>query len=491
MPRKRFAALVAAALAVMWAVVFISDDPTRDEAPASVSEPANQTLVDGSFMLGAYDAPILLPRSPGEIPRINIPATLQALLDAHVDTYAYLIYPGDPSIPEVSQTQFEDFPRFAAAARDAGIRVYAYLVPPTEAPRGAYPPFDWDYVAWARAIGRLAAANPAIRGIMMDDFGGNTFARPSGLFFFTPAYVESMMGAARASAPWLTFIPILYHHDMVGSREVLTDYRALVQAVVFPYHGASDGKAVPGNTRDPSLALLQGQEVARLLKCRSRTPCSQFVFPARTALDQTTDAAAVTGTASLPSGREHRLSFELKNNLNLGTPSDYVVEVLVDGEKVVSLGSTKDRRPYSVTFFTPLNGAGQPVDVRVEIRIRRAPSGARKQLAVNVDSVGFSSAAGQIVLDRLAADTSPAVRHDWITSIPLIYMTYAIPLKAERGVGASPAYVARILGDIAVLKDQGLVDGSLVFKMPLAPSMTVSSTNYSLIQDAYRRWSGR
>lgn len=485
---KRVAVLTAAAVGPL--IVLGSQPPTSrviDGAPDG-GRIVESTYLDGRFMRGAYDKAIYRPQTTGQVPRIDIEATLQALKQANVDTYAYLICPDEAGNPAVSRTQFEDFPRFAAEAKRLGINVYAYLVPPTEAPEKAYEPFGWDYSAWARGIAKMAAANPTIRGIMIDDFGGNTFARPSSLFVFTPEYVSSMMQAARQEAPWLAFIPILYHHDIVGPRAVLSDYRSLAQGVVFPYHGASDGHTEPGNTKDPSLALLHGQEVGKLLQCQGPTPCSQVVFPSRTPRDRTIDTATVSGTIQLAAGREHSLSFEIENNLVAGAASDYVVQVSIDEKTVLEAGQTKSRKPYLLKLYASRQDESLSVDVDLEIQIRRSPSALRRRLVLNLDNIQIVSEPAPTRVHQFRLVSSAGVQAKKIQSLPLIYMTYAIPLKAEKGIGASPKYVSRILGDIDKLKQQGLVGGSLVFKVPLPQFAMSRPANYDLVRQAYANW---
>lgn len=105
-----------------------------------------------AVVLGDYAGALTTTSADGSV-HIDVPSTLARLVGAHVNTYAYLVH---------NQTQWDDLPAFADAAAVAGVDVLVYLVPPTESyasggasppPTGSrtpnYPPYQWDYVAWA------------------------------------------------------------------------------------------------------------------------------------------------------------------------------------------------------------------------------------------------------------------------------------------------------------------------------------------------------
>jgi hypothetical protein len=442
----------------------------------------------GRFILGDYGTPLYRTDNPAAVPVVDAPATVQALQAAHVNTYAYLIYPGPTADPRVSRAQLQQLPDFARRAGAVDIDVFVYLVPPTEAAAQAYQPFGWDYVAWFDHIGRLAAQIPSIKGIILDDFGGNVASRPSLGFHFTPGYVERMTAAARRHAPRLSFLPVLYHHDLIGRYAVLSGFRHLVQGVVFPYFGYSDGRRVRGNTRDATKAYVHGLEASDVLRCPSPSGCRQVVFPGRTGEDRTTDTATFT-SAVVPLPDQRRvLTLEVNDDAGALARNSYRVQVVVDGTPVstVNRGTGWKRRVFDITDATADTSSAV-----VQLRVVR-PAGAPRD-AVTVQ-LSTTSAQGMTTDGGFAqpAATSPGVTSTPVTDLPLIYMPYAIPLSAERGQGASPAYFASVLEQMDALRRQGRIEGSLVFKLPLAASVLGTPTaHYEILARTYAEWSAR
>lgn len=74
-----------------------------------------------------------------------------------------------------------------------------------------------DFVAWAKAISRLAQRYPHLVGFSIDDFGSRFDDADKGRINSTPLriritdeYVAEMVSALRADAPWLNFVPTVY-----------------------------------------------------------------------------------------------------------------------------------------------------------------------------------------------------------------------------------------------------------------------------------------
>src|SRR5262249_10528121 len=148
--------------------------------------------------------------------------------ELHASTYAFLI---------LQPTDYDDLKNeFLPAAEQAGLEVWAYLVPPSELPT-SYPPCQGDYVCWATRIGQLAAAQPALTGMVMDDFLEN----PS---TFTPQAVAAMMAHAHAFAPTLRFYAIGYHEQL--AQWLARDFQGAVDGVIFPYRDLDSAAALDG-----------------------------------------------------------------------------------------------------------------------------------------------------------------------------------------------------------------------------------------------------
>lgn len=479
--RSRLPAVVMAWCVLVLAIcVLLPGEPDR---PAPTSRPPAASPGADKFMLGDYASPVVPPGQIAGPGAIDGPATISALLAAHVNTYAYLIYPHRSRNPDVTTTQWAQLEGFAKLAGSAGIDVYVYLVPPTEASERSYAPFHWNYIAWFAAIGEVAARQPAIRGIMIDDFGGNVRFRPTLGFHFTPGYVATMLSAARRPAPWLTFLPVLYHHDMFGASAMLPAFRPYLDGVVFPYFGYSDGRTVPGNTVDASQALTQGVEVGHLLKCNEGESCTQIRFPGLASPSGRPNAAGLTRRLTPQPNQPRTLTLSVQDDS--GSPAAAIaVEVRV-GDTLVKrvspaqLGWSK----VSVDLTAATSGQGA-VDVTLTITRTGSPVG-----SVLVDDIHHSGFGENADWDADQFHSADGVDVDPVRSLRYIYMTYAIPLSAEHGVGASPAYVATVLSAVEQLRARQMVDGSLVFNLPLPGSLnTGDPRNYTLVQSTYARW---
>jgi len=133
---------------------------------------------------------------------------------------------------------WEDFRRLAPECQAAGIRLWLYLVPPSEPP--APEPFGSDYVRWAVECAGVAKAYPCVAGLCIDDFHDN-------VAFFTPAYCRKMMKAARETAPDLALLAVNYFGYHLTMAEHVR--QGAVDGVIFPYfypqRNHSDTDALP------------------------------------------------------------------------------------------------------------------------------------------------------------------------------------------------------------------------------------------------------
>jgi hypothetical protein len=134
-------------------------------------------------------------------------------------------------------TDWEDLHEFLPAAREAGITVWVYLVPPSETPavhpeRG-FPysePFRLDYVRWAEEIAKLSVEHDNLVGWVIDDFWGNV---ESG--FYTEEYVREFQDAAKAINPDLDFYVLLYPTWGQIGAEFAHRFGPIVDGVVAAY----------------------------------------------------------------------------------------------------------------------------------------------------------------------------------------------------------------------------------------------------------------
>ena len=115
---------------------------------------------------------------------------------------------------------WESFKKFVAAAKPAGIDVWAILIPPSEG--GDSPPFNRDYVRWMRELAKLSLRYPNLRGVNIDDYVSGISKNT-----FTPAYTCDIYRTKQAINPKLQFVPTVY--DL--TRPLAEKYGACVDGV--------------------------------------------------------------------------------------------------------------------------------------------------------------------------------------------------------------------------------------------------------------------
>jgi hypothetical protein len=112
-----------------------------------------------------YDSELRRPNG-----RVDVDAMVRRLQELGVGTYYWLIWH--------APTDWDDLKVFLPKARQAGLEVWVYLVPPSEGSGGAGPPsqpFGLDFLRWAEEIARLSLQHPNLTGWVIDDFYANPF----------------------------------------------------------------------------------------------------------------------------------------------------------------------------------------------------------------------------------------------------------------------------------------------------------------------------
>lgn len=184
------------------------------------------------------------PRKDG-FTHVDTPRLIRRLQDVGVNTYFYLIWHASSDWDDLRK-------EFLPAAQKAGIDVWVYLVPPSEAREKRSEPYGTDYVAWMRAIGHLSRSFPNLKGMVMDDFNHN-------LSVFTPEYVKQMREAGQRANPAVRFYPQIYHTAI--RPPLLQQYRGLFDGIVMTYR---DG--IYRNTQRTQRLQQQITKTSRLLK---------------------------------------------------------------------------------------------------------------------------------------------------------------------------------------------------------------------------------
>jgi hypothetical protein len=158
------------------------------------------------------------PRADGLL-HVDTPKMIRRLKDLKVNTYFYLVWHESSDWDDLRN-------EFLPAAKKAGIRVWVYLVPPSEAAIQSPEPYGTDYVAWSRAVGRLSLRYPNLQGIVMDDFSDN-------LSFFTPAALRAIKEAGKKENPSFQFLPQIYYPYITDG--LLQKYRPYFDGVVMSF----------------------------------------------------------------------------------------------------------------------------------------------------------------------------------------------------------------------------------------------------------------
>ena len=160
--------------------------------------------------------------------RTDIDATIDRARDLGANCFTYLIYGKD---------DFDLFPEFCERAKSEGIEVWAYLVPPSEAPIGRdkppeerkYPPFDLDYIRWGEELAKISLKYPNFTLWMIDDLYYN-------LWLFTPEYTEKLYKTMKNINPKLNFGVCIYFEQLL--RFISKGYLPYFDAILWGYQHA-------------------------------------------------------------------------------------------------------------------------------------------------------------------------------------------------------------------------------------------------------------
>ncbi|MCC6443305.1 MAG: hypothetical protein IT210_07590 [Armatimonadetes bacterium] len=245
-------------------------------------------------LIGDYDSE--LRRPDGRVDNDKMVARLKEL---GVNTYFWLIWH--------AKTDWEDLKLFLPRAARAGIDVWPYLVPPTEA-NPLPEPFRLDYKRWAEEIARLSVRHKNLKAWVIDDFYGN-------VNLFTPAYIRDMQARAKKINPNLAFLPLMYYFEI--NRNFVKQYRPVIDGVVVSY------------PQDRA----QIQQASDMLNDRYYMMAGLIGYPPST-VSQPGQYGAATQTAALIPADQYLLRFQEQDDFPGPTAGYHFKQVLVDGEPV-------------------------------------------------------------------------------------------------------------------------------------------------------------
>jgi hypothetical protein len=179
-----------------------------------------------------------VPRSDG-YRHIDTPLLVARLKQEGLNTYTYVVWDSPTDWPDLVN-------EFAPAAEKAGIKVWVYVVPPSECFRDAVPvkrgrcsePFELDYVAWATAVAQLSVQHPNVVAWAIDDFPLGNNAQ-----LFTPEYMQRMADAQDAINPHLGFYTTAYLGQLTDPN-FYPRYAPYIDGVIYPYLGGDGANNV-------------------------------------------------------------------------------------------------------------------------------------------------------------------------------------------------------------------------------------------------------
>jgi hypothetical protein len=458
------------------------DGSPEAEADADAQSPPRFPVVHGDYAGVLHDA---------TSNAIDVAQTVARLSNAHVDTYAYLIY-RDP------QSEWDTLPAFLDATAKSHINVWVYLVPPTEVPGasgcagGSYPPYQMDYVAWAKQIATLSLSHPNLTAFAIDDFGYNSSLRPGApCKLFSKSYVHQMVQAAQAIAPAMGFWPVLYWPDLEGQSAIIAPLRADVAGVIFPFRDGKNANTYVTSSAAPEIETLGAQ-----LSClrdyktpdRRRSGCVQLHFPWGTPSTAGT-YGSVEQTASITGSGPFAIDFSWQHDF-AGTTSGYVfAQLLVDGAVVwqQDIGGVSRYAWRKVHVDLP-SSLAQKSSVSVAFRVTHEKGVSNFGQTLWFDEVqgtGLSLQNGDFESGGAGWTTSASSASFDVAAVrtaSLVTMVYAAKLSSDPTHPPTASYVGAVLDAALPLSAQGYGDGAMTYVLDLRlPDTPV----YTAVQAAY------
>lgn len=421
--------------------------------------------------LGSYGAPLLLDDG-----RIDVARTVDALTQTGVDRYYYLVPDrqhlagrhGGVVPGHLGLSDWEDLPRFAKAAAEVDIEVVVYLVPPLQSGRTTYRPYGWDYAAWFRAVGTVAATHPNIVGIAVDDFGSATDLRADDGVHprFSPQDVAVMRSAARNEAPWLEVFGVMYGQDFAGDTATFPRFRNVLDGVIYAFAGPRQLNHAPQNTTDAVGADSTIRFVRSVSSCPSGDKCWQVTFPPSSHGPGDEGASQISQDIHLADDHA-QISMDFRDNAPPGEMRRYSIGVALDGH---ALPTQRTQRGEWSTLRADVPESLRGETRKLTVRVHRNPD--PRGLAVIVDRLQVRTlgdgARGKHLSDRSwITSESGSGSVSRVTSTQLVGMFYASRLGVERDVeGAADAvYVRDVTEQMGRLLREGEIDGLVAYRL--------------------------
>lgn len=479
-----------AALIAAVAIVLGIAQPWRSGAPPSHPSTAEGVHATG-FQRALYSGAIL--DSSGHL---DVDATLNRVVQAHANTYYYLIWDRLPressTTPQPSATLSADLwrklPIFAAAAARRGINIVVYLVPPTESQPATYRPYGWDYAAWFAAIGRVAAKNRNIVGIAMDDLAANFSSVPEPKKI-TPEYLAQWRAAARQSAPWIKVYAVLYARDILGPGGIISAVRQAVDGLIYPFAGPNQVRGAARNTTDPNGLAQSVARVRGVTSCAGQKKCTEFVL-AR--VSGGASAAPVAGSSTIRTTADTRsVKIRFADDRVVPSQGAYSIQVLLDGHTLAAERDSEGSTGHVAVYKVPAHL--QPGDHQIKVVVTRKSGTDRIVVVIQT----ITTSGGMATVAAPLRVTSGANGNEVVSPLALEVMYYCARFTAEasRPGAADAAYVSRLVPQLQSITKAGLADGLVAYRLNLSPSRPSlyagDIRDYGVVQRLYQQLAQR
>ena len=186
-------------------------------------------------------------RADGNI-HVDTPTMIARLAALHINAYYFLIWH--------SPSDWDDFRNeFAPAAGEAGIDAWAYIVPPLECKPACSLPFGTDYVRWATEVARVSLTQPAVKGLVIDDFNSNAST-------FTPQYANQIYRDAKSVNPKFLIYPLVYWGGAFTSSTYFESYAQAMDGFIFAYRDEPHTNTFSTETLKDQLATVETESAA-------------------------------------------------------------------------------------------------------------------------------------------------------------------------------------------------------------------------------------
>ena len=442
---------------------------------------------------------------------IDVRATVDALAEAGVTSHAYLIHSYKGLVDASRHPAWDALPEFLEEAAAKGIDVWVYLSGPGPVVRDAtgcvgrsLPPYQLDYVAWARAIASLSLRHRNLKAFSIDDFGHRlSFAATVPCDEYSVADVRRVSAAAKAIAPALQFWPVLYYPDLKGRMDKLSPLRPFVDGVVFPFRDDPSR-----NTSVTASAPRHFDVFAKHLSCkrgegtggRGNDGCAQIYFPRYTRSRDgdyggTSQVVLVDGrerpTLTFSWRHDHAFSPELRRSAAGHVFAQIVVDHRVVWERDIVSVPHYEWQTVRLDLRDALHGKTRaPLQIRVTHKQGVANFGHSiwfdelKTTGLRLENGGFDAGSR----GWNAARRNDAFDVQTVRTQPFVAMFYASELKAPEGQAAltppTGAYVAAVLAHAWSAIGRGAMAGTMALRLPLAAP---DSDVFRAVRDRYRR----